>query len=131
MNIVRLHGPMLVAISLSLAAACLIASLALWISAKIEARASRKRLQAFRVSMETTIRELGAKVEGLQMAPPLARISPDVTTVQSLNPTTRAKALRMHRAGEAVSSIAATLGVQREEIDLLLKLERLLESQVA
>jgi hypothetical protein len=120
---------MLVAISLSLAAACLMASLALWISAKIEARASRKRLQTFRLSMETTIRDLGARVEELQSAP--APMPSDVMTVQSLNLTTRARALRMHSRGEAVSNIAAKLGVRREEIDLLLKLERLLESQVA
>jgi hypothetical protein len=131
MNIEWLHGPILVATSLSLAAACLIASLALWISAKIEARASRKGLQTFRLSMETTIKELGARVEELRSAPAPNRISSDVTTVQSLNLTTRAKALRMYRSGETVSSIAATLGVQREEIDLLLKLERLFETRVA
>jgi hypothetical protein len=131
MNIVRLHGPVLVAISLSLAAACLMASLALWISARIEARASRKRLQAFRLSMETTIKDLGAKVEELQLAPASNSVPSDINPAQSLNLTTRAKALRMHRSGEAVSSIAAVLGIRREEIDLLLKLERLLETRVA
>jgi hypothetical protein len=131
MNIVLLHGPMLVAISLSLAAACLMASLALWISAKIEARASRKSLQAFRLSMETTIRDLEVRVEDLQSAPVSNPIPAAVTTVQSLNLTTRAKALRMHSRGETVSSIAAALRVQREEIDLLLKLDRLIEAGIA
>jgi hypothetical protein len=131
MNILWPHAPMMVAISLSLAAACLMASLALWISAKIEARASRKSLQALHLSIETTIRDLGARVEELQSAPASNPIPPVVTTFQSLNLTTRAKALRMHGRGETVSTIAAALGVQREEIDLLVKLDRLIETRVA
>jgi hypothetical protein len=131
MNIMWLHGPTLVAISLSLAGACLIASLALWISAKIEARTSRKSLQAFRLSIETTIKCLEASVEELHSAPAFVSSAPATPTVQSLNLTTRAKALRMHGRGETTSSIAAALGVQREEIDLLLKLDRLIEARVA
>ncbi len=131
MNILALHAPTMIAISLSLAAACLMASLALWIAAKVETRSSRKSLQAFRLSMETTIKDLGAKVEELQATPAPTPIPAPVMPIQSMNLTTRAKALRMHSRGETVSSIAAALGVQREEIDLLVKLDRLLETRVA
>ena len=131
MNALSLNAPTLVAMSLSLAAACLMASLALWISTKIEARASRKSLQALRLSIESTMKELGARVEELQSAPPSHPIASAVTPVQSLNLTTRAKALRLHSRGETVSSIAAALGIQREEIDLLVKLDRLLGTRVA
>jgi hypothetical protein len=43
-----------------------------------------------------------------------------------MNLTTRTKALRMHQRGETIPGIAAALGVQQEEVDLLLKLDRLL-----
>jgi len=43
-----------------------------------------------------------------------------------LNLTSRAKALRMHRRGEAVASIAAALCLPRNEVDLLIKVHRLL-----
>jgi len=107
----------------------LMGSLALWISAKIEARASRKIFQAFRLSTETAIAELSARIEELRAAPaPASDPAPHaLTTVQGLNLTIRAKALRMHRRGETVPSIAAALGVQQEEVGLLLKMDRLLD----
>jgi hypothetical protein len=45
--------------------------------------------------------------------------------------TTRAKVLRMHRRGETTSTIAAALGAQQEEVELLLKLDRLLDASAA
>jgi hypothetical protein len=46
----------------------------------------------------------------------------------SLNLTKRAQALRMYRRGETVASIAAALQTPSTEIELLLKVDRLLES---
>ena len=45
---------------------------------------------------------------------------------QQLNLTTRAKALRMYRRGESAASIAAALGSPRNEVDLLIKIQRLM-----
>jgi hypothetical protein len=42
-----------------------------------------------------------------------------------LNLTKRSQALRMHRRGEAPEQIAATLAVSRQEVDLLLKVHRI------
>jgi hypothetical protein len=113
----------------------LIASLAVWIFATAEARASKKMLADFRASTETTIKELNARIDDLRVkpvAPVLADpIVPAPMTLQGMNLTNRTKALRMHRRGEAVPSIAAALGVQQEEIELLLKMDRLMEAPAA
>jgi hypothetical protein len=131
MSIDRLHEPVQIAITLALAAAGITGSLALWVSVKLETRASWRSLQSLRLSMETRIKDLEARVEELQSAPPYGPNPPALTTVQSMNLTLRAKALRMHSRGETVPRIAAALGVPREEVDLLLKLERMIEARVA
>lgn len=107
----------------------LFGSLALWISAKIEARGAQKKFEAFRFSTEAAIRDLSATIEEMRAAPPAAPAP--LLSAQGMNLTTRTKSLRMHRRGETVPGIAAALGVPQEEVDLLLKLDRLLESPVA
>jgi hypothetical protein len=42
-----------------------------------------------------------------------------------LNLSRRSQALRMHRRGEAPDQIAASLGVPRQEVDLLVKVHRI------
>lgn len=111
----------------------LIGSLVLWIATKMDVRAVRKALDAYRESNEAAIQELRASVEALKSAPAAnpAPVASNALAVQGLNLTNRTKALRMHRRGESIPSIAASLGVAQEEIELLLKLERLLESPAA
>jgi hypothetical protein len=46
-------------------------------------------------------------------------------TGQDLNLTRRAQAIRMQRRGESAATIAAALRVPRNEIDLLLKIQKL------
>jgi hypothetical protein len=48
---------------------------------------------------------------------------------QSLNPTKRAQAPRMHRRGETPAGIAAALEAPSNEVELLLKLTGILESR--
>jgi hypothetical protein len=132
MKVDWLHDPVIqVAILGALLGIGLMGSLALWISTSTKARAARKAFQAFRVSTETALTDLTAKVEQLQTVPAPEVVSPAPMAVQGLNLTTRAKALRMHRRGETISTIAASLGVQQEEVDLLLKMDRLLETPTA
>lgn len=59
------------------------------------------------------------------------RQTPDVAFLpgQELNLTRRAQALRMKRRGESPSTIAAALRLPRNEIDLLLKIQRLVDNQ--
>jgi hypothetical protein len=108
----------------------LLASLALWIGAKMETRAVSKELELLRVSTEATLKELTAQIQAVPTEPVSESLPTPSTmmTVQGLNLTTRTKVLRMHRRGETTSSIAAALGVQHEEVDLLVKLDRMLEA---
>ena len=128
MNVSWLQEPLTqVAILCGVLGIGLIGSLTLWISVKLEARAARSAFKVFRLSTEATIGDLSPKIEELRMVPMTDTVPSAITAVQGLNPTNRTKALRMHRRGESISSIAGSLGVQQEEIHLLLKLDRLLE----
>jgi hypothetical protein len=108
----------------------LIGSVALWIFAKMDARAARKEFQVFRLSTESAISDLAARIEALRSVP-VSEPIPLLMTVQGMNMTTRTKVLRMHRRGETIPTIAAALGAQHEEVELLLKLDRLLETPAA
>jgi len=109
----------------------LIGSITLWVSEKIDARASRKEFQVFRLSTEASIRDLVARIEALRSLLESEPIPSPVTTVQGINMTARTKVLRMHRRGETIPTIAAALGAQHEEVELLLKLDRLLKTPAA
>jgi hypothetical protein len=108
----------------------LLGSLAIWISAKSETRAASRELERLRMSTEATIKDLTAQIQEIRAepeseAPP---VPAPIMNMQGFNLTTRTKVLRMHRRGETASSIAAALGVPHEEVDLLLKLDRMLEA---
>jgi hypothetical protein len=105
----------------------LIGSLTLWISAKIDAKAVRKEVREFRLATEATILELKSGIDELRKAPLSESVPSASLVVQGLNLTDRTKALRMHSRGESIFSIAGSLGVPQEEIQLLLKLDHLLE----
>jgi hypothetical protein len=108
----------------------LLGSLAIWISAKSETRAASKEIELLRISTEATIKDLTAQIQEMRVAPAIetAPAPAPVMSMQGFNLTTRTKVLRMHRRGETASSIAAALGVQHEEVDLLLKLDQMLEA---
>jgi hypothetical protein len=108
----------------------LLGSLAIWISAKSETRAASRELERLRMSTEATIKDLTAQIQEMR-AEPASEAPPasaPIMNMQGFNLTTRTKVLRMHRRGETASSIAAALGVQHEEVDLLVKLDRMLEA---
>ena len=74
--------------------------------------------------MESNVNGLAAQVHDLQQQPamPPAPLSPPKP---GLNLTNRSQALRMFRRGESPEQIAKSLEVPRQEIDLLLKVHRL------
>jgi hypothetical protein len=115
----------------------LLGSLTLWISTKMDVRAVKKVLEAYREATDATIAELRAGLETAKETmtaapvPVPAPVAAGPLSVQGLDLTNRTKALRMARRGEPVASISASLGVAQEEIELLLKLERLLEVPAA
>jgi uncharacterized protein involved in exopolysaccharide biosynthesis len=108
-------------------AACLIAGLALFAAVKLEmciglqtAKQSRDELAAQVQEMESALGQIRQSVTDIQERP--GAVSPP-----GLNLTRRTQALRMHRRGESVQTIAAALSAPRNEIELLLKLEAMLQ----
>lgn len=107
-------------------AAGLIACLALFAAAKLEmciglqtAKQSRDALAAQVHEMESALGQMRQSVTDIQERP--GAVSP------GLNLTRRTQALRMHRRGESVQTIAAALSAPRNEIELLLKLQAMLQ----
>lgn len=107
----------------------LIGCLYLWIAAKREIRIVRSALTHTRESADAELQKLSESLEemrGVLNAEPEPLASPNAL---SLNLTKRAQALRMHRRGETLTSISAALQAPLSEIELLLKLTRILESR--
>ncbi len=66
--------------------------------------------------LEVALQEAGEQTDAPVMPPP--------APTTSMNINKRGQALRMHRRGESLEQIAATLQVPRSEIELLLKVHR-------
>ena len=81
-------------------------------------------LQSLRDSLEA----LAAQLHDLQNHPPVA--PPPGLPKPGLNLSKRSHALRMHRRGEGVEQIASALELPRQEVDLLLKVHRIVLSSV-
>jgi hypothetical protein len=81
-------------------------------------------LASLRISVET----LSAQVRDLQDNPQIA--PPAGTPKPGFNLSKRSQALRMHRRGEAPERIAATLDLPRQEVELLLKIHRIVVQNV-
>jgi hypothetical protein len=80
-------------------------------------------------AMRQTVETLAAQVEEVQqqsrvmVAPGLPKLG--------LNLTRRSQALRMHRRGDSPDQIAATLEIPLQEVDLLIKVHRIVLGAVA
>lgn len=78
-------------------------------------------------SLRRAVGQLAKDVDGLaQHTAPVAAGDPR----RGLNLSKRSHALRMHRRGESVEQIAATLGVTRQEIELLLKVHQIVVAAI-
>jgi hypothetical protein len=100
-----------------LLALAMIASLALFITLKQElqthARKNRRRIE-----------EMSAKLsEASERLPETAAVAPPTRSGFNLN--RRTQAIRLLRRGETVSHIAAVLGVPQREIELLVRVRRI------
>jgi hypothetical protein len=97
--------------------------LALFLSMKREIALVRRSFTGSRDAAEASAATLAAQLAALRkdMQSNEAPSSPG----QELNLTRRAQALRMQRRGESPATIAAALRVPRNEIDLLLKMQKL------
>ena len=109
-------------------AAGLIACLALFMAVKLE---MRTKLQTAKESRDA----LAAQVHEIESA--LGHVRQSVTAIEErpatvnpgMNLTRRAQALRMHHRGEPIQTIAAALSVPQNEIELLLKLQPMIQYQ--
>jgi len=72
-------------------------------------------------AVETDLRALERQT-GMLVAPPPAR--------SGLNLSKRTHVLRMHRAGQDGASIAAALSLPRSEVELLIKVHRIVVEQI-
>ncbi|MBN9661707.1 MAG: hypothetical protein J0H49_26155 [Acidobacteria bacterium] len=114
---------LLLAVGLSL-------SLFLFISVKKENAGLRQELAAERRERDAAMIAFQTSLSRLETALQEAGESPEVPVMlpppptASMNINKRGQALRMHRRGESLEQIAATLQVPRSEVELLLKVHR-------
>ena len=104
---------------------CLLTSLALFVSIKLEMARARSVADVSEVVNEAddlVVRGLKAEIERLRESVcRLESAHPGQPRSAGIDLTRRAQVIRMHRRGEAVTSIAAALETPANEIALLLK----------
>ena len=126
MNLDWLLNPLIV---YALAAAALALSLGLFVSVKREMARARelvRQSQPLREQEQLAVRGLESELQSLrESVRHLEAEPPGKRAGTGINLTRRAQALRMHRRGEPVSSIAAALETPSNEIALLLKVNQL------
>jgi hypothetical protein len=106
----------------------LLDSLFLWLGTRIEASKLRRNIIAIRESKDVARPELASKAD--ETARPVAEAAQEYPVItQSLNLTRRARALHMRRRGDEPHTIAAALGISNGEVDLLFKLDRILQQR--
>ena len=85
------------------------------------ARARQAQLEAEVASAKETVDELTTEVHQFREQSPAAAPMPR----SGFNLSTRSQALRMHRRGDSPGQIAAALQVPLQEVELLLKVHRI------
>ena len=109
------------------AAAGLMLCLYLFCSAKGETRMLRKRTGERADELESAVQRMESRLNELETYVKEAQWgTAGASTQTAVNLTRRAKALRMYRRGESAPSIAAGLGAPRNEVDLLIKIYRIM-----
>lgn len=125
--------PMALLCGLSLASAAL--SLLVLARARVPTGSTRRKASAEAGRLNDTVRAVQQAVETLseevrELRQHPALPAPDGAPKAGLNLNKRAQALRMHRRGEPPEQIAATLAVSRQEVDLLLKVHRIVMARL-
>lgn len=111
----------------SLLALGLLACLGLCISTSIRMRAERRGMLKSQETLGHTVTALSAAVEDIRREvtePEMRAPAP----LRGFNLTKRAQALRMHRRGESLPTIAAALESPQNEIEMLVKVHGYLNS---
>jgi hypothetical protein len=107
----------------------LLDSLFLWLGARIEASKCRHDVTAIGETAGVTPRDLTSKADEIVARPLLEAPQEHPVVVQSMNLTRRARAMHMLRRGEEPHTIAAALSISHGEVELLFKLDRILQQR--
>jgi len=105
-----------------------LASGALCVVTSLRAHRERRSMAGAQESLGRTVAALSGALAEMQKEASETELR-KAAPLSGLNLTKRAQALRMHRRGESVSTIAAALQSPRNEIELLLKVDAYLSSQ--
>jgi hypothetical protein len=132
MNSLMLPGAILCGLALAAVAASLFAlfgSKAMIRSANDRVRDAQTQFEEGLQAMRQTVEGLAAQVQDVQQQPRVM-VAPGLPK-PGLNLTKRSQALRMHRRGDSPDLIAATLEIPLQEVDLLIKVNRIVLAAVA
>jgi hypothetical protein len=94
----------------------------------------RREAQEAKRMQDSAVEALGRRLDALAARIEDARTLPPGSTVaterRGLNLSRRSQALRLHRRGEGVGEIAATLGIPVQEVQLLIRVHEIVMSTV-
>jgi hypothetical protein len=121
-----LCGIILASVALSFVA--LTRSRTLICAAERRGQAAQERSQAALTLMEERLNSLAAELQEFRHQPPVT-VMP-ASPRPGLNLSKRSQALRMHRRGDPPDQIAVALDIPLQEVDLLMKVHRILISNI-
>jgi hypothetical protein len=107
----------------------LLALLFLWFGARVDASKCRHEITAMKECTDSALQELASKVNEIVVRPTPEPLQEHPGITQSLNLTRRARALHMRRRGDEPHTIAAALGISHGEVELLLKLDQMVQQR--
>jgi hypothetical protein len=84
---------------------------------------SRAGLERCQAALQAALDGLAARVQEIELHPPAAATPPGPRA--GLNISKRSQVLRMHRKGDQPDRIAAALEIPLHEVDLLIKVHRI------
>lgn len=110
--------------------AAIILSLGLFVQVKLEMRRQAKRWTGERNALQAANMALRGALDDLRREPePAPAAAPPSPIRSSVNLTRRSQILRLHHRGEMPEQIAAALGVPLNEVDLLLKVNKMVNER--
>ena len=92
-------------------------------------REAQSQFEAGIQALRHTVEQIAAQVQDVQQQP--RQTVANAVPKPGLNLSNRSQALRMHRAGDAPERIAAALEIPRQEVELLIKVHRIVIGSVA
>ncbi len=105
-------------------------SIGLFVQVKAEMRRQAKRWAEERTALQADNLALRGALDDFKNEPaPVSESPPPPPRRPSINMTRRSQVLRLHHRGEMPEQIAAALGVPLNEVDLMLKVNRMVNER--